>query len=335
MQQRHFNIPIFIPHAACPHKCIFCDQKSISGAVKSPSLQEIRSVIESHLATIPGCSNIEIAFFGGNFTGIPAYIQEQYLQAVSEYISSGNISGIRISTRPDYINNDILLFLKKYNVSAIELGVQSTDGEVLGKSGRGHNAEDIFCAARLIREAGIELGMQMMIGLPGDTYDKSIKTAEAIIALKAVTVRVYPALVIKGTELEEQYNDGKYNPLPLEQAVSWCADILQMFEKNGINVIKMGLHPSEGFLSGELLTAGPFHVSFRELVVSEIWRRLLLDIHKKKESRQLVLHVSPAELNYAVGYHSSNKKMLMEKFKSVKFKPDPLLKGRIYNAECS
>lgn len=333
MQHRHFNIPVFIPHIACPHKCIFCDQKSISGTLKPPSIQDMRSIIETRLSTIPVNSRIEIAFFGGNFTGIPAEQQELYLGLANEYITCGRISGIRMSTRPDYINSDILDLLKKYNVTSIELGIQSTDKDVLEKSGRGHTEKDIINAGRLVKIFGFELGMQMMTGLPDDTYVKSINTAKAIIELQANTVRIYPALVIKGTELEKLYNDGSYNPLTLNDAVSWCADLLQMFEESGIRVIKMGLHPSEGLLSGEFLVAGPFHISFRELVLSEIWRRLLININNIDENRDLVLYVNPAELNFAVGYRSGNKKVLQEKFKSVIYKTDSSIQGRAYNAE--
>ncbi|MBN2041018.1 MAG: radical SAM protein [Spirochaetes bacterium] len=333
MQHRHFNIPIFIPHAACPHKCIFCDQKSISDTAKPPSYKEMRSIIETRLNTIPADSEIEIAFFGGTFTGIPVNKQEQYLKLANEYIDQGRISGIRMSTRPDCIDSQILRFLKKYNVTAIELGIQSTDRDVLRKAERGHSKEDIIDAARLIKESGIALGMQMMPGLPEDTYKKTIDTAGTIIGLKANTVRVYPCLVIKGTKLEELYLSGKYNPLSLEDAVSWCADLLQMFDDAGISVIKMGLHPSEGLVSGNFLTAGPFHLSFRELVLSEIWRRLLKNLMDSDRNSELLLYVNPSELNYAIGYKSCNRIMLLKKFGKVIFKTESLIRGRNYKHE--
>jgi histone acetyltransferase (RNA polymerase elongator complex component) len=328
MKKKHFNIPVFIPELACPFQCIFCSQKKISGCMKVPSIEEINKIINDHLTTIPKSgTETELAFFGGNFTGLDQEEQEIYLKIVQPYIVQGKISGIRISTRPDYITPDVLNLLHNYHVKTIELGAQSMDNEVLRRSGRGHTSVDAIRAASLIKEAGFSLGLQMMIGLPGDTFQKSINTARKITDLKADNTRIYPALVIKGTKLEELYRISKYHPLSLEEAVNWSKKILMIFEEANIKVIRIGLHPSEGLLSGEELVAGPFHRSFRELVLTDIWYDLLQPL-SENEGKQLVIFVAPDQLNYAIGYEGKNKKLLQKYYKSVKFFPNNLLKGR-------
>jgi histone acetyltransferase (RNA polymerase elongator complex component) len=333
MQERHYNIPVFIPHLGCPHHCVFCGQEKISGTVSMPSPEDVTLKIENYLSTMPPGSAIEAAFFGGSFTAIPFDTQKAYLEAAYSFIKAGRIRGIRLSTRPDCIDQEELSLLKEYGVTAIELGAQSMDADVLKRSGRGHTAEDVKEASFLIKRAGISLGLQMMIGLPGDTFEKAMITARAIADLGADTARVYPTLVIHGTALEKLYLRGAYNPLSLEEAVSWCADILQLFEERHINVIRMGLHPSEELMSGEAV--GPFHPSFRELVLTEIWRRLLKGFLDVKENDELQLFISPAEYNYAIGFKSANKIMLSAKFKKVIFKMDQSIKGRFYGARYS
>jgi histone acetyltransferase (RNA polymerase elongator complex component) len=332
MRSKHYNIPIFIPNAACPHQCIFCDQKKISGADKFPSIEQVIDTIEKHLATIRENSRIEIAFFGGNFTGISVREQENFLQAAHKYIEEGKVYGIRVSTRPDYIDEDKVSLLKQYGVTAIEIGAQSMYNDVLKLSGRGHTADDVIKASSVIKKAGISLGLQMMIGLPGDTKEKAIITAKKIAALGADTARVYPALIIKETGLEKLYLAKKYLPLSIEDAVTWSAAILQIFEEQGIDVIRIGLHPSDGLLSGDSLIAGPFHTSFRELVLTEIWRKLLERFLFVEENEQLTIYVNPREYNYAVGYNAFNKRMLMGKFKKIIFKKESSIKGRYYGS---
>ncbi|MBZ0198531.1 MAG: radical SAM protein, partial [Ignavibacteriaceae bacterium] len=314
-----------------PFQCIFCNQKKISGQLETPSFDEIRVSIEKHLSTIrKENSEIEIGFFGGNFTGILLDEQEKYLKIANDYLDRG-ISGIRLSTRPDYINEDVILLLKQYNVTTVELGAQSFDSEVLKKSGRGHTMQDIIYASSMIKNAGIKLGLQMMIGLPGDTIDKSIFTANNIVGLGADNTRLYPALVIKGTALEKLFNDGKYKPLSLSEAVNWTKTILQIFENNNVTILRIGLHPSEGLLNGHELAAGPFHISFKELVLSNIWNDLLSNIEHKTENCDITIEVSKKEFNYAIGYSAQNKKMLQKHFAKVKFIASPLLKNREFN----
>ncbi|PKP34502.1 MAG: radical SAM protein [Bacteroidetes bacterium HGW-Bacteroidetes-17] len=317
MTHKNYTIPIFIPELACPFQCLYCDQRKISGKSSIPNEDEVTQIILAHLNTIPKQAHIELGFFGGNFTGIDKTEQEKYLKLVQPYLDSGAIQNIRCSTRPDYINHEVLQLLKKYRVGTIELGAQSMDDEVLKKSKRGHTVADTLNAAKLIREYEINLGLQMMIGLPGDTKQKAILTARKIIEAGADNTRIYPTLVIKNTKLEEMYHQGRYQPLTMEKAVDWTAAVYKIFEQSEVKVLRIGLHPSEGLLDGSDLVAGPFHPSFRELVLTEIWRKKLSDI--KSDSDSITITVNPKELNYAVGYYASNKKMLSKKFKSVKF----------------
>jgi len=329
MKIRHFTIPAFIPELACPFQCIYCNQKKISGQISIPEPDEIIKTIEEHLSTIPKKrSFIEFGFFGGNFTGISLEKQEELLKLIDPYIKNSSISSIRLSTRPDYINRENLILLKKYNVRTIELGAQSMDDDVLKKSKRGHSSKDIINAAKMIKNFGFDLGLQMMIGLPGDTYGKSIFTANQIVKLSADNTRIYPTLVIKDTKLEELYNQKKYHPLKLDDAVEWSKTILMIFEQAGVKVIRMGLHPSENLLSGKDIVAGPFHKSFRELVLTEIWNEILKHLLKKEKAKRIRIFVPPKEFNYAIGYDSKNKNMLLENFEFVIFQQDQNLEGR-------
>ncbi len=327
MKKKHFNIPIFIPELACPFQCLYCNQQKISGQQHLPSDEEITTTIEKYLETIPEGSAVQLAYFGGNFSGISLEEQEHYLKLVKPYIENGSISGIRISTRPDYINEEILSLLKKYKVVSIELGAQSMKEEVLKQSKRGHTAFDTKTASRLIINHGIELGLQMMIGLPGDTLNRSLYTAKRIIELGAANTRIYPTLVIKDTALEKMYNDNMYKPLELEEAIRWSKELFQLFEKSNVKVLKLGLHPSDGLVSGEDLVAGPFHRSFRELVLTEIWADILSNIQNGK-SRSVEISIPQGEINYAIGYRAKNKKELEKNFKVVRFREDKSLINR-------
>lgn len=301
-----------------------------------PESEDIQNTIETHLNTFPKGSHVEIGFFGGNFTGIDSEHQELLLKIAQRYVDNNRVNGIRvngirISTRPDYINLENLLLLKKYNVKTIELGAQSLDKDVLKASGRGHKAEDIIKASKMITGEGFSLGLQMMIGLPGDTLEKSLFTAEKIVELGADNTRIYPTLVIKETKLEELYRKKKYIPLSLEEAVAWSKEILLVFEKANVNIIRMGLHPSEGLLNGHSLISGPFHISFRELVLTEIWHDILGHLHKM-ENNSIEIHVPAEEINYAIGYNAKNKKELSGSFKHIRFIPDPKLNRRTFRA---
>ncbi len=317
MKVRHYNIPIFIPELACPHQCVFCNQEKISGTEEAPKPEEISEIIDTWLSTIDtGNSHVEVAFFGGSFTGIPIILQEEYLQKVHPYIESGKVRGIRLSTRPDYINQDILDLLKKYRVTSIELGAQSLDKFVLKMAGRGHSVEDVEIASKLINENGFELGLQMMLGLPFDTKENSIYTAKKIIELGAKTTRIYPTLVIDGTALGKQYKEGTYQALSLENAIDWTKEIIMLFEDANVKVLRTGLHPSEEFEDDKSLIAGPYHPSFKEMVMTEVWIDKLSSI--ESEEKNLKIFVNPSQINFAVGYKAKNKTELLKNYNSVK-----------------
>ncbi len=337
MKRRHYTIPVFIPMEACPFHCIYCDQKKIAGRCHSPSPEDVRQIIIGHLETLPNDNaEIQAGFFGGTFTGLKPEKQVAYLSLVQPFIDSGRIYAIRLSTRPDFLSPEIISLLKKYHVDTIELGAQSMDDEVLRLSGRGHTAGDTQRAAGLITGSGLRLGLQMMIGLPGDTPEKSLMTARRFVELGAADVRIYPTLVIKGTPLEKRFKEGKYQPLTMDEAVEITAAAVKLFEAHHVKVIRTGLHPSEDLLHGNGLVAGPFHVSFRELVNTFLWKQLLSMLCKNPDkNKRLVIVVSEKELNQAIGYKASNRKMLEKCFSQVKFKTDASLKNRDFYADHS
>lgn len=322
MKIRHYNIPIFIPEEACPNQCVFCDQRQISGVREVPLPDEVPGIINQYLATINYReSHVEVAFFGGSFTGLMKSTQKQYLSTVQTFIADGKVKSIRLSTRPDYIDEDILTMLKSFHVGCIELGAQSTDDEVLEWSGRGHDAGAVFDAARLIKSFGFELGLQMMIGLPGDNLEKSIQTAKDFISLGADNTRIYPTLVIKNTELANMYAKGEYIPLTIEMAANWCAIILRMFEESDVKVLRVGLHPSEDLTDGKGYIDGPFHASFKELVLTKIWQEELMKINSITQ-KDIYISIAPKQLNYAIGFKGINREMLLKNFRNVKFLED-------------
>lgn len=328
---KHYTIPIFVPELACPHQCVFCDQRKIIGQEDIPSIEDIQSKIILYLKTIPKKrSRVEIGFFGGSFTGIPKEQMIAYLAVASVFVDGKRVEGIRISTRPDYIDDDILKILKKYKVSTIELGAQSLDKMVLNKSGRGHTIKDVEDASKMIKEAGFSLGLQMMIGLPYDTKEKSLHTAKRFVELGAENTRIYPTLIIKGTELEKIYHEGKYNPLTMDEAVSWSKDLVLFFEKNKIDIIRIGLHPSKELNSEHSLVAGPFHPQFKELVLTKIWKCILFGHLDFKRDNSIIIYVPFKQLNYAIGYKRINLMLLKNYFKSVIIKSDLKLINRSF-----
>jgi histone acetyltransferase (RNA polymerase elongator complex component) len=262
MAKRYYIIPFFIPHKGCTHKCVFCDQKRITGE-DAPRAEDVPEKIEKYLSTMPGTgAHIEIGFFGGSFTGLSLEAQEKFLKPVKTFLDKGRVQGIRLSTRPDLIDEKTVLFLKKQGVSCIELGVQSMSDKVLSASKRGHTAKDTEQASRVILAEGLMLGHQMMLGLPSSGPDEELYTAERISELGAGQVRIYPVVVIRGTELADLWLGGKYVPLEEEEAVKRAARLILFFESKGVKVIRCGLHPSEGLISGEECLAGPFHPAF-------------------------------------------------------------------------
>jgi histone acetyltransferase (RNA polymerase elongator complex component) len=323
--QKHYTIPVFIPELACPNRCVFCNQQKISGQILIPEKDEIISQIENYLAGFPSGAHIEIGFFGGSFTGVPKNEQEHFLQIAQPYLQSGRIQGIRVSTRPDYISKERLDLLQSYGVTTIELGAQSLDEEVLLLSKRGHTISHVESAAKLIHAYGFSLGLQMMTGLPGDTLEKTLMTAHRIVDLGADNTRIYPALVIKNTELEDLYLAGLYQPLTIEEAVDRIRQIIPIFDEANITILRIGLHPSEGLLSGDDLIAGPFHPSFRELAETALWGDLFKDLFKLPSSDILEISIPVGQRNMAIGYNAVNKKQLALTYKKVRFIEDPIL----------
>lgn len=318
---KNYTVPVFVPELACPNRCVFCNQNSISGCHNQPSASEVREIIESRLKTIPRSdTHIEIGFFGGNFTGIDEQQQKEYLEIASNYYLEKRVHGIRVSTRPDYISSESLSFLKKYNVSTIEIGAQSLDEEVLKLAGRGHSVRDIEYASALIKKNGFRLGLQMMTGLPGDSPEKSILTARKIIELGADDTRIYPTLVINNTRLSELWQKGLYQPQSLEEAVDLTATLISIFNEAGVNIIRVGLHPSEDLITGNEMLSGPFHPSFRQLAETELWRRKLVRVmDNSADNNEVVIPVPADQLNEAIGFESANRKMLLKHFRKVTF----------------
>lgn len=331
---KHSNIPIFIPELACPHQCVFCNQREISGRQSVPQPEEIPDIIETYLSTMDDGREVEVAFFGGSFTGIPLDLQERYLMQANRYYREGRITGIRLSTRPDYINEPILDLLERYGVKTIELGAQSTNDEVLLASGRGHKSEAIRSASELILKRGFHLGLQMMIGLPHDTRERSRQTVEDIIALGADNTRIYPTLVLKNTHLAKLFAEGKYIPLDLDTAVTWAKEFFLRFECAGLTVLRVGLHPSEELDYGKSLLAGPYHRSFKELVLSEVWADILEKKLSDVDNQEIIIRVNPSQVNFVWGYSGSNKTLFDRKGIHAKIVGDSRLEKYEMQVSC-
>jgi len=270
---------------------------------------QVTSTIRSYLNTIPhNNSHIEVAFFGGSFTGIDKKSQIAYLEKVQPFIKKNIIKGIRISTRPDLIDTEILTTLKKYNIKSVELGVQSMEDDVLKAAKRGHTSSDIKNASKLIKEAGIKLGHQIMIGLPYSGLSNELRTAKKCVHMGASEVRIYPVIVIKGTFLEKMWRKKSYTPLSEAEAINRCAKLLLLFEKNDVKVIRCGLHPSPGLISGRDMLAGPFHQAFRQKVESYIYNMLFKKFFSCITNRKPVtgIYFNPFDVSYVIGYRRSN-----------------------------
>ena len=304
-----YTIPFFIIHQGCPFTCIFCSQNKISGKEDPfpPSL--IPSTISRYLKTIPQKANrVEVGFFGGSFTGLTMPKQEAYLKKVQPFLQKGKVHGIRLSTRPDFINQDALDLLKKYNVSCVELGIQSISDAVLKAAKRGHTRKDIERASRLILKNNLILGHQIMIGLPKSTFAQELKTAKVSVTMGASQVRIYPVIVIKGTELGKMYKHGLYTPLEENEAIERCAKLVRFFEKNHVKVIRCGLHPSTGLATGKDILKGPFHPAFRQRVetylYADLFKKHIRYNDKLRPIRRIIYN--PREAASVIGYKRIN-----------------------------
>lgn len=324
---KHANIALFVPHNGCPHQCSFCNQRSITGRAAQPSPQDVLQAVQTAKASLgEHTQNAEIAFFGGSFTALERGYMVSLLEAAAPFVRDGTFAGIRVSTRPDAIDEDILTLLKQYGVTAIELGAQSMDDRVLASNGRGHTAEQVRKASCFIKQFGFTLGLQMMTGLYGDTTEGAIFTAEEIAKLRPENVRIYPTLILRGTALGEKYLAGEYRTLSLEESIILCAGLLDFFESKNIEVIRLGLHSSPQ-LERDLL-AGPWHPAFRELCES---RRLLERLKSQLKNENvphgdITVFVHPSDISKAIGQKKENIRLLSQLGYGVKVMPDPSVK---------
>ncbi len=319
--KKQYIIPIFVPHLGCPNDCIFCNQKSISGQKTNMTKEKAKKIIDDYLKSMTDeNAQIEIAFFGGSFTAIETERQEELLQTAYEYVKSGKVESIRVSTRPDCINKEILKRLKKYKVKTIELGVQSANDYILKRANRGHTFEDVKKASKLIRWYGFKLGHQMMVGLPESTRIDEINTAKSLVKLKPKMIRIYPVLVVKNTKLEEEYKQGIYEPLSVVQAVEICKEIVRIFADKKIDIIRIGLQNTDEISDPQNekseVVAGPYHPAFRQLVESGMWYDAIVGKIKKLnvKVKKVQVTVNPIDANNVIGHKKENVQKLKDTY---------------------
>lgn len=313
MKKRHINLPIFIPHLGCPNDCVFCNQRSISGRTSfdpSSIAREIQAVLST-----AGDAEVEIAFFGGSFTGIDRSLMVSLLDTAEAFVKEGRVTGIRLSTRPDYIDNEVLDVLSRYSVKQVELGIQSMDDGVLAASHRGHTATDTVKACELLKSYGIPFVGQMMIGLPTATGESEERTAEIICKMGAVAARIYPTVVLKGTLLAAMAERGEYRPLSEEEAIARSADVLSIFREHGVKVFRIGLHAGEELTSGDEIACGFYHPAMGELVEGELYYRQIADLLAGVPEGSLVTVTVPKGcLSKAIGQNGRNRDRLKGRF---------------------
>lgn len=312
-------IPIFIPNAGCSYKCIYCDQHKITGTAKLPDISEIHNIVERNLKTISKKEDVEIAFFGGTFTLLPEMHQRKYLDAVFNYVKDKRVKGIRMSTHPEAVSEGAMKLFKNKGGRMVELGIQSLDRSVLKSAGREINFNKITKAVRCITRHKLHLGVQVMLGLPEDTIQKSILTAKRLIKLKPETVRIYPTVVIKGTRLAEIYKKGGYKPLNIKEAVEWSAKIADIFEKGNVKVIRIGLHTLEREGLKRNILAGPYHPAFGQMVRSRQMRDKIIAIlgDKKIPNRSYIEISAPKEMFNVICGHRGEERRALEKMFGV------------------
>ncbi|NLC72824.1 MAG: radical SAM protein [Ruminococcaceae bacterium] len=330
MSPKESVIPVFVPHYGCPHQCVFCNQRHIAGTKTPCKPEDVIRILKAAAAIPSNGKRRQLAFYGGSFTAIPAKMQEELLGAAQRFIDDGTIFSIRVSTRPDTINPEVIERLIRFNVSTVEIGAQSMDEKVLRAAGRGHSRQDVINASKMIKDSGLHLVLQMMTGLPEAGEDSDIITATQLADLKPDAVRIYPTVVVKDTELYDMWAKGEYKEHTVEAATVLCAKIVPIFDKAGINIIRLGLNPSEE-LSGDLAVCGAYHPAFGELVRSRIFldeaKALLKGI---KEGSDVILSVSPAYVSQLIGQGKANIKILREEYglKSLRVKQDISIKDR-------
>ena len=312
---KHKNIPIFIPHMGCPHRCVFCDQRAISGHGDF-DVDRMEQEIKTAVGTLTDGVQAEIAFFGGSFTAIDRGLMLHLLDIAQRYVDAGAVSGIRFSTRPDAVGEDVLDALSSYTITAIELGLQSMDDAVLHLAARGCTAETAREACRRVVEYGYPLVGQMMGGLPGATEQSERQTAREICALGATAARVYPVVVFDNTPLSDMMRRGDYVPLDNEQAVLRCARVLDVLEEQGVACLRVGLCASEVLQSSRVL-GGANHPALGELVYGALWYARMCTVLERcpqAKGKSVVIEVPRGKLSQAVGQHRCNVSALKARF---------------------
>lgn len=309
-------IPVFVPHLGCPCKCVFCNQRSIASKTAPINGEEVAKIIDNALLKID--DKPEIAFYGGSFTAINSKIRTELLKTAHKYIESGKVSSIRLSTRPDAINEEILSELKKYGVKTIEIGAQSLCDDVLSKAKRGHTAEDIEKSSKLVKKFGFKLILQIMAGLPCDNMEKCLYSAGKVAEIKPDGVRIYPVVVIPDTELFEMYKSGEYKPLSVEEAAKICAVMLEVFINASIPVIRLGLNPTEELFN--TVVAGAYHPAMGEICYGEMFynkaKEKLLKIH----GEEIAIIVNKSDVSKMIGQKRRNVLRLEREFSAMNIK---------------
>ena len=323
MSARASILPVFVPHLGCPHACVFCNQRRISGQTEPADEQKVKDVLAAAAAMPKPETGRQLAFYGGSFTAIPEEKQLELLSAAQEGIERGIIDSIRLSTRPDAIDDTVLERLRRFDVETVELGAQSLDDEVLRLSGRGHTADDVRRASRMVKAAGFRLVLQMMTGLPGDSGGQSLATAREIVKLHPDGVRIYPTVIVRDTALYELWQRGVYREHTVEDAVRICAKILPLFEAAGIPVLRLGLNPTEE-LSGGAAVAGAYHPALGELVRARIMLERAENLLRGVEpDSRVVLAVQPRLLSQLLGQRRANISTLIDEFRLAELKVCP------------
>lgn len=319
-KEKQYTIPVFIPHKGCPNDCVFCNQKKISGQLTDVSVEDVDNIIQKYLDYYDSHSQkIEIAFFGGSFTGIEIEVQKAYLEVANKYLKCGKVDSIRISTRPDYITDEILTILKEYGVGTIELGVQSMDDDILEYSKRGHTALQVVNASKKIKEYGIRLGHQIMIGLPKSTIQSEVYTIKECLKLEPEQLRIYPVYVIEDSELYAMYKNNVYKPLSISEAVKRCKAVITECQKTDINIIRLGLQSTSEITSKNTNIFGPVSDNFAEYVMADILRdKILESISQKNVDSDIIVYVPKKYVSIAIGPKKVNKIYFEQKY-NVKY----------------
>ncbi len=343
--KKHAIIPIFIPHIGCPHDCIFCNQRSITARMSQASLADVRKTIDTWLTTLKDVDTVEVAFYGGSFTGIPLEQQNAYLEVAQEYKDNDLIDKVHLSTRPDYIDGEILQNLKKHSVDTIELGVQSFDDRVLRLAERGHDSATAERAAKAIKDYGFELGIQLMIGLPGDNRESAIRSAELSASLSPELARLYPTVVLKDTELARQYAEGKYVPPTQEEMIETTKEMYRILAVSGVTIMRVGLKSTDIIAPGAESLEGAYHPAFRQLVEGRIAREKMEiaiaeligsggspaaqgaeELNNRKtgkgraDKKEIRVYTSPSWVSNVAGHRGENKAYFKNKYSGVTLK---------------